>query len=152
MDHLYIVTNAPPIQAAFGVVNWLKIGENFVASLVTTGFILGMLNWYLAKKKAPMERADLLADASNTTVSSVLAALDRTEKQALRAERNANKALRQVAMLRTAYDALLMFWRHVAGNWEQFRHHEVPPVVPAHAIIDWAEWDAHDETPTNDGQ
>lgn len=144
MDHLFTFTTTPPVMAASEALNWLKIGENFLASLVTTGFLLGALNWWLAKKKAPMERADLLADASNTTVNSVLLALDRAEKQASRADRNANKALRQVAMLRTAYDALLMFWRHVAGNWDQFRHHEVPPVVPAHAIIDWAEWDAND--------
>lgn len=147
MDHFFLFTNTAPVEAAAGVVNWLKIGENFLASLVTTGFLLGALNWWLAKKKAPMERADLLADASNTTVTSVLLALDRAEKQADKADKNATKALRQVAMLRTAYDALLMFWRHVAGNWDQFRTHEVPPVVPAHAIIDWAEWDGSDETP-----
>ena len=120
-----------PVQAAM----WF-IG------LVLGGGTLGVVLKHLHdRKKLPIERESLLATASKETVGSMLEALESLRSQQRRTERRLGRVERELYKIKSAYQALLMWARFLVEQWATVRQSATPPIIPAHAVMEFSEPD-----------
>lgn len=120
----------------------VQAGMWFIGIILTSGTLGVVLKHLHDRKKLPIERASLLATASKETVGSVLEALESLRTQQQRTERRLRRVERELYRIKSAYQALLLWARFLVEQWATVRQSATPPVIPAHAVMEFTE---HDE-------
>lgn len=118
----------------------LETAEGLLTGLFGVGGVGLLIKAAIDKRKSPLERTQVLADAADTNVNSALAiaaraAEDAAAARAMASEANTRSSLMEaeVLRLRSALNALRDWAYYVVRNWDELRQHPTPPALPPEA-------------------
>ena len=104
-----------------------------ISILFGGGGIGVLLKWNHDRKKAPLDRAQILSNASNETVTAALAIAEQARAIANEANNRATVLENDVGRLRLALSALRDWAFLIARDWDEIRRHDSPPPLPPEA-------------------
>lgn len=111
----------------------IDLAANIVIALFGGGGLGVLLKFLHDRRKAPLDRAQILSTASNETVQSALAIAEQARAIANEANHRAAVLETDVGRLRTALGVLRDWAGLIARDWDEIRLHESPPPLPPEA-------------------
>lgn len=111
----------------------VDLAVTLISALFGGGGLGVLFKWNHDRKKAPLERTQILSTASNETVHSALAIAEQARAIANEANNRAAVLETDVSRLRVALGALRDWAALINRDWNEIRHHADPPPLPPEA-------------------